>query len=522
VLVLCLALPAAALAQPSEVGLVEFPNSGAPEAQASFIEGLAQLHNFEYADAALQFRKAQEIDPGFAMAYWGEAMTANHPVWMEQDRDRALAILARLGPTAEARRAKAGSDREKAYLEAVEILYGEGTKHERDIAYADAMRKIHEAYPDDVDAAAFYALAILGTAHEGRDFSIYMKAAAVAEEAFVDHRRHPGILHYLIHAYDDPIHAPLGLRAARLYGEVAPRAAHAQHMTSHIFLAVGDWDDVVKANETAASVMNRARTSRAQPSYHCGHYNFWLLYGYLQQGRESEARSLLSLCREDASRTPPGPSVVDPDNSALHSLLQMRARYLVDSEAWDGEVAQWRVDLPPGHPAERVTFEWTEGMAAVGRADLSEARERLANLASARSALGAFLVEHPEDLGPAVERRAGILENELTASIRGLEGRRNEAVSILKAAAAEEEAIPSMFGPPFVDKPSSELLGETLLELERADEAAAAFRRALARTPERTLSLRGLADALERGGHKEESMEVRSRLHRIWRRADRH
>src|SRR5580765_3458748 len=273
------------LAQQPDLGSVSFDNSGAPAAQESFLAGLAQLHNFEYAAAADLFRRAQQIDPGFAMAYWGEAMTYNHPVWMEQDRGAARKALARMAPTREARVARAKTPREQTYLRAVEILYGDADKQACDLAYADAMAELHRAYPDDPDAAAFYALALLGTAHEGRDFTIYMRAASIVEPVFRDHPNHPGAAHYLIHSYDDPVHAPLGLRAARAYSRIAPSAGHAQHMTSHIFVALGMWDDVVTANEAAVQVVNAGRAEHGHEPGTCGHYNFWLEYGYLQQGR---------------------------------------------------------------------------------------------------------------------------------------------------------------------------------------------------------------------------------------------
>ena len=256
-LLLTTAASLAARGAASEVGEVAFANSGAAAAQEPFLRGLALLHNFEYPDAAEQFRKAETIDPSFAMAFWGEAMTYTHPVWLQQDLAAARAVLARLGATPEARLAKAPTARERDYLHAVEILYGKGTKEERDFLFSDAMASIHQRYPDDVDATAFYALSLLGTAHHGRDFAIYMRSAALLEEVFPTHQHHPGVLHYLIHSYDDPIHAPLGMRAARLYGAVAPNAGHALHMTSHIFVALGLWDDVIAANEQAMRVVNQ-------------------------------------------------------------------------------------------------------------------------------------------------------------------------------------------------------------------------------------------------------------------------
>src|SRR5262245_55306331 len=175
-------IPALAAAAEPAVGSVSFENSGAPDAQADFLIGLAQLHNFQYAQAAEAFQRAQKSDPDFAMAYWGEAMTYNHAVWMQQDRSAARAALARLGATPEARAAKAPTPREKAYLAAVEILYGDGTKYDRDRRYALAMERIHADYPADVDATCLFALALLGTSHAGRDVPTYMKAAALMEE----------------------------------------------------------------------------------------------------------------------------------------------------------------------------------------------------------------------------------------------------------------------------------------------------------------------------------------------------
>ena len=238
-------------------GSVDFPTSGAAEAQPHFEAGLLLLHNFEYEDAAIRFRRAREIDPGFAMAYWGEAQTHNHPIWMQQDRDAALAILQQYAHTPAERLARVPTERERDWFETVEVLYGDGSKQARDFRYRDAMRRLSEKYPDDHDAAALYALSLLGTAHDGRDFAIYMKAAAVAQSVFEANPLHPGAAHYIIHAFDDPVHAPLGLPAARAYSEIAPDASHAQHMTSHIFVAMGLWDDVVTANVRARDVAER-------------------------------------------------------------------------------------------------------------------------------------------------------------------------------------------------------------------------------------------------------------------------
>src|SRR5271167_2836293 len=336
---------------PQQLGEVSFENSGAAAAQAEFLRGLAQLHNFEYDDAALHFREAQKIDPGFAVAYWGEAMTKNHGVWHEQDQRAALEILSRLGATPAARQAKAPTQREKLYLGAVDTLYGDGSKEQRDQKYMGDMARLHQRYPADVDATAFYALAILSSAEQGRDFAIYMRAAAVLEEVFPLHPRHPGVVHYLIHCYDDPIHAPLGLRPARIYAQIAPDAGHAQHMTSHIFLALGMWDEVVRANETATEVVSHHRELAGHPPGRCGHYNEWLLYGYLQLDRIADARRVLEGCRRQAEgqaeKLAARSAVSGAWNTAtMDSYAVMRAHFLISTELWQDEVAHW--SLPAG------------------------------------------------------------------------------------------------------------------------------------------------------------------------------
>ena len=341
-LVLSLSLIAANLpAQPHtpDLSAISFPNSGAPAAQHEFLLGLFQLHNFEYADAAQHFRAAQKTDPHFALAYWGEAMTFNHSVWHEQDQAAALAVLARLAPTPEARQATVSAPREKLYLHSLDILYGSGSRAQRDHAYEEAMANLHSLYPADLEATAFYALSILGAAENGRDFRIYMRAAAVLEAVFPQHPNHPGVLHYLIHCYDDPIHAPLGLRPATLYAKVAPEAGHAQHMVSHIFLALGMWEPVIKANETAIAVVRHQRELINKPPQACGHYFTWLEYSYLQVGRVPEARKLLEDCQRSAQLNSTPSGVIDSDRSDPGAYAAMRSIFLIDTQLWTDPIA---------------------------------------------------------------------------------------------------------------------------------------------------------------------------------------
>ncbi|HEV7671027.1 MAG TPA: hypothetical protein VGS22_21125 [Thermoanaerobaculia bacterium] len=520
---LLFALAAPSIAQPaSSASKLVFPNSGAPGAQERFLYGLAQLHNFEYQTAAEAFQAAQKLDPGFALAYWGEAMTFNHAIWMEQDLAGARAVLARLGANPQERAAKAPTEREKGYLAAVETLYGEGTKEERDFRYEAAMGDLSRHFPDDPDAAAFHALSILGTAHAGRDTAIYMRSAAILEEWICRLPDHPGILHYLIHSYDDPVHAPLGLRAARRYGDVAPEAPHARHMTSHIFLALGDWDGVVAANEAASAAGNRMRGAHGQHARGCGHYPFWLAYGYLEQGRPGDARRVLEECRAEATsehalgENDPG---YDPDRSSLGSYVAMWTRYLIDSEDFGGEIAGWMIDPGP-RPATRLGLAFARGFAAARRGDLVAAKAELAKLEAARAELDAKLaIDKPTDRSP--QQRTEVLALELAGAIAVAEGKSSVAVERLLAATKIEGEMPVDFGPPTVDKPAYELLGEILLASGDASGAKVAFETALARTPRRTTSLLGLSRAATRLGDEPTAARAREELREIWQHADR-
>jgi len=490
---LALLLPASPLAaQAARLGTIRFPVTGAPAAQPSFITGVLYMHSFEYAAALRAFTEAERLDPSFAMAYWGEAMTCTHPVWDQQDLACGRAALAKLGPTPEARAARAATPRERAWLHAVELLYGEGTKPQRDTLYAGAMEQLVAAYPDDQEAKAFYALSLLGLNQGVRDVPTYMRAGAIALDVLRANPDHPGAAHYAIHAFDDPVHAPLGLYAARQYSGIAPGAAHAQHMTTHIFLALGMWDDVVRQNEIASGP-DRTR-------WRAGHYTTWLGYGYLQQGRYAEARNLLDLLERNGSH--PG------------RFANLVSRYVVDAEDWDGARAHslTLADTAVGEDGYRYPA-FTMGFAAAHRGD----RETL-DRAIAALERGAPDVR-PGDVGARVV--PVILLRELQA-LRGVaDGANDEAVTRLREATALEDAMPAEFGPPAAVKPSHELFGEVLVQLGRAGEAAHEFERALALAPGRPLALRGLARAAAAAGDSATARRAETRLQAAWHAADR-
>jgi tetratricopeptide (TPR) repeat protein len=505
------------------MGVVSFENSGAPAAQADFLKGLAALHNFQYPAAARLFQRAQAADPEFALAYWGEAMSYNHAVWQEQDPVAARAALARLGPTPQARAAKAKTAREKAYLAAGEILFGDGEKYDRDRRYALAMEQLHAKYPDDVDATCFYALALLGTSHEGRDVPTYMRAAALMEEVFERNPQHPGAAHYLIHSVDDSVHAPLGLRAAYAYANIAPDSPHAQHMTSHIFLALGMWDETVAANERTIRLIDnvmRARNKDAPP-LGCGHPVTWLSYAYLQQGRFADARRLIDGCGEEMRSNPVMPehemgarSALDSDSSSAASFAVMRSRYLIDSGDWSGPVATMKVNVEGLITAE-FTRDWVDAYSAVrtGKLDAAVAAvERSKN--STKRYVEAATAAGLAPAAPA-QRLARIGQQQLDGLLLLKRGRTKEGIALLSEAAAGERASPMEFGPPSLDKPANELLGEVLLEQGRAKEACSAFESAQMLAPGRGQSLIGLSKCARQLGNTEVADNAEARLAKV-------
>lgn len=468
------------------LGALSFPNSGAAGAQEDFIRGVLLLHSFEYDYAADAFRRAQEADSDFAMAYWGEAMTYNHPVWNEKDPEAAHAALARYAPTPEARQAKAPTPREKAYLGAVDVLYGDGEKAHLDTLYAREMEDVAATYPDDLEAKAFHALSLLGLSQGDRDVPTYMRAGAIALDVFERNPDHPGGAHYTIHAFDDPIHAPLAMKAARTYGPMAPDAAHAQHMTTHIFLAMGMWDDVVEANVRADAVTDRNLADAGLPQTDCGHYNEWLMYGYQQQGRLDDAEALLMGCYELAhdERLPEGRR-----RGAAGSYAYMRSLYLADAGGSSGPPTQATIETGLS-PVYELLQAWGNGTVAVARGDLAEAERQHAVIVS-----GADRVS-PSYLSPYVPVWRGTLD----AMIRMASGDDEGALAAAHEAAEFEASLPVDFGPPIAFKPARELEADILLEMDRSTEALTAYQQALARTPNRMQALAGYARAAVEAG----------------------
>ena len=466
-----------------ELETISFETSSAPGARAPFIEGVKQLHSFQFDEAVESFRKAQAVDPDFALAYWGEAMSRNHPLWAEVDVESGRAALERLAPTREGRLAKARDAKESAYIGAVDdLFYAPGEKRDRDVAYSEAMAQMHRQWPDDHEVAIFYALLLLSTVRPGEPgFRRHALAASIAQTVFQENPKHPGAAHFIIHAFDDPEHAVLALGAARAYADIAPAATHALHMPSHIFVQLGLWDDVVRSNiaayAAATDLIARMGLPEGQGDFHA---LSWLEYANLMLGNFDEAKANVELAKQAADRNPASARV-------RNGYLGMRARYIL-------ETAQWE-QIPIGDAAA-ATGSWTfiAGVSAAKRGEVATTRQAEAQLRAMR--------QRAEADGNAYGAKPfAIMERQIGALVSLAQGQHDEAARLAKEAVEIELTMAAPSGPPNPIKPALEFYGDVLLETGRSrDEAAGAYEQQLLRTPNRTPSVKRLAEARSAAG----------------------
>ena len=312
-----------------DVGSLSFPTSGAPAAQEHFLRGVATLHSFGWKQAIAEFKAAQALDPDFALAYWGESLCYNHPLIREQDRETPKSVLNSLAPTLEGRLAKAPTAREKGFLLAAEALFfGEGDTGARRIAYMEAMRDLYEQYPDDDEVAAFYALSLLSAAGPagGAGHRMNVLAGSIGLSITARNPEHPGAVHYTIHAFDDPVHAPLALPAAWVFADIAAAVSHARHMPTHIFIQHGMWDQVSTSNQSAYE----AAVALWEPGDSAGdmtHALDWGQYGDLQRGDYARARLWIERMEEIVAKNPGQARV-------MGALPRVKARYVLESQQW--------------------------------------------------------------------------------------------------------------------------------------------------------------------------------------------
>lgn len=494
------------------LGRVVFPNSGSAAAQADFLRGVAWLHSFGYEDAIDAFRAAQKIDPSFALAYWGEALSFSQPLWFYEEVPQARAALAKLAPAPEARIAKGGTPREQGFLRAVEALFGAGDKPARHAAYAKAMAALAAAHPADDEAQTFYALALLGTMPRGdAALPIRRQAGEIAERVFKRNPNHPGAAHYILHAYDHGSLVARALPAARAYAKIAPAASHALHMPAHAFLQVGFWDEAAASDEASWNASIAWAKRRGLPITSRDYHSLaWLQYEWTQQGRFSKTKEAIALV-EAAMKSASSPQALKPSGpqglsasplhagghgygegseigrgSGLDALRNdrgsMRARYIVESERWQEMKGQTTFD--------NIEELFALGLSAVNLGDAARVRATIAELTNAA---------HPSQAADLREQ-AEVMLREMQALDLFAQGQHAAALAMLDRAVALQNRMPKPIGRPMPVKDVNELYGELLLQVGRAKEAIIWFDRALARTPNRSRVVLGLARAYRNAG----------------------
>jgi len=493
-----------------EIGKIEFPTSGSKVVQRHFLRGVAALHSFWYEEALAAFRQSTKVDPNFVMGYWGEAMAHNRTLHEEQDAQAAKEALAKIKDITKV------TARERTYLDAVTLLYGKGDKRSNNKTYSDAMEKVHSDYPEDLEAACFYALSLLGIARNSDNkFRLQVQAGAIAMDVFRQNPDHPCAAHYTIHAFDHPDLAILALPAARRYAQIAPDSHHAQHMPAHIFVQLGMWPEAAASNEAgwrnSVAWVDREHLSKGHRDYHSLQ---WLHYVYLQQGLYKKADEVFRLKLMDMMEAGSDSQTLGSGtNRRVGKYYERMAGALVfEKEHW--ELAATLKEPPGWEPKSyaQAVLTFVRGFAAA-RLGLPEANQHLANLKAIRSkGFAKNYFKRPE--------RLEIWGLEIQAAIQLSNKNYEKAIALMEIATAIEEKLPAPSGPPRLIKPTYELFGEILLRAGKPKEATQRFATSLLRHPNRARSLLGAARAAADNGDREEAVEWYSKLLAVWTQAD--
>jgi hypothetical protein len=510
--VLLLAGPLVASAHDGEkLGTVHFPVSCAPAVQGDFKRAVALLHSFWYEEALKAFTAITASDPGCAMGYWGIAMSVYHPLWQPPSPEmlqKGAAALAKTGGLTT-------TPREKDYIAAIESFYRDSDKVDhrtRAVAYEKAMAQLFARYPDDREAAVFYALALDATAPPtDKTYANQLKAGAILEKVYAEQPDHPGVAHYIIHSYDYPPLATRGLVAARGYAKVAPSVPHAQHMPSHIFTRLGLWQESIDSNRASANAGKAyyARLGKNTVWDQTLHALDYIVYAYLQTGQDRQARAVL----EELSAI----QKAEPENFvAAYAYAAIPARVALEQHRW-AEAAAVK-PASPAFPWDR--FAWAEGITAFARAvgaarsgDAAQARAEVQKLEGYRAALIAAKQTYWAEQVDIQQRAAA-------AWAARAEGKNDEAVTLMRAAADLEDSTEKHPVTPAPVVPARELLGEMLLDLNQPAQALVEFEASATREPNRFNGLFGAARAAELSGNTAKAKALYARVVALCDRAD--
>ncbi|MEM9297807.1 MAG: hypothetical protein AAGA64_05400 [Bacteroidota bacterium] len=504
----------------STLGELQYILPVSDKARPEFDTGLLLLHSFEYDDAREAFEAAIRVDSTEIMAYWGVAMSYYKALWGLQNIPAGRETLARIADSKEARINAAEEGIERELWKGIEILYGAGELKERNEAYTEHMAKLYENYADSQEVAAFYALALMWSASIDADDEVYKMSANVAKGILKENPNHPGAVHYIIHAYDNPELAHLAINAANKYAEIAPDAAHALHMPSHIYLGRGMWNEVVSSNETSyqASVKRMERKGLTDKARGFHSYQ-WLHYGYLQQGRFQKAAELLS----DMLKY----TAITQTSSARSYLLKMQNMQVTETGKWPLTVEPMTVktdDIGIEKQAQQHFFislmDAKNGDGSKIQAQIDSLDEKINTAELLVTSAGiAMCSAGPTRYAPNKKfiLNAKIMLSQMKAMHALVSGDEEAAEAFFKQAIAHESQAEYAFGPPDVVYPSFEHYGYWLVEKGRYNEAIEQFDTSLKRAPLRAMALRGKIRALEALGKVTEVADIHSKLEKFWR-----
>jgi hypothetical protein len=481
----------------AQVGIVHFSSSCLAAEQKPVERGVAMLHSFWYEEAEKQFQQIEKDDPKCAIAHWGVAMSLWHQLWNRPD----IAVLDRGGAELKSAKSLPGTPREKDYIAALSKFYEHPRKpyQKRVTAYSKAMEKVYAKNPDDHEAAAFYALSLLAAEPDhDKTNSNRKQAAAVLEKLFAEEPSHPGVAHYLIHTYDKPEMAQLGLPAARKYAELAPAAPHALHMPAHIFARLGLWQDDIDSNARSIAATQKEAAEHMGGEGHQFHAMDFLVYAYLQTGREQDAQKII----DEVRAMPPMHDMYgmgfDPRMFALSSFP---ASYELELHHWN-EAAQLTPVSGAGDYDQSVTYT-ARAIGAARSGNVEQARKEIAQLEGIQKKLASNKKKNQGEYDGVGDELV-----EANAWLAYAEGRHDEALRSLRAIADKEEGEAEASQ----GIPEHEMLGDMLLASKHPEEALVEYETTLKTNPGRFDALYGAAQAAEQTGKHDKANDHLAKL----------
>jgi tetratricopeptide (TPR) repeat protein len=496
------------------------PSSTAPtDVQSDFARGVALLHSFFYEEARRVFTSVAERDPKCAMAQWGIAMTWWHPIWTPPNPDEMRAGKAAIE---KAMSLNAGSDRERGFITALNTYYntadsssaapvgqschGPVGPRDRVVAYEKAMRQLRDKYQDDFEVQTFYAFAVLGVGYatpNDTTLSKQLEAAGILEKLWKQNANHPGVVHYLIHSYDYPQFAQRGLTAAQTYNSIAPWVPHALHMPSHIFTRLGMWDESIAANRASAEASRAYAAMRHRDAAEAEelHALDYLAYSYLQEAQDAEAKKIVDIAAKVKKTNP------ELEFSAAYALAAIPTRYAFERNDWAAAANLSIPNVPhwSSFPFMEALIEYGHALGRAHTGDVEGARKAIARMQELRDAT-------KEPKFDYFKSHLDLQMQAASAWVAAAEGKKNDAVDVLRRAADSEDILGKHPVSPGAFVPIREQLGTLLLEMGQPTEAQREFEAALKIYPGRFRGLYGAAQAAELAGDSQGASRYYTKL----------